>query len=89
MTKARSLVGMDVHATKIVAAVLDAETGELTYFRMTGDSAGAAGVLCWFAGPGPGDLWGGPDGLWPRAEPCRPWSRVRGRGTLKDSARAG
>jgi hypothetical protein len=26
MAKARSLVGLDVHATKIVAAVLDAET---------------------------------------------------------------
>ncbi len=29
MAKARSLVGLDVHAAKIVAAVLDAETGEL------------------------------------------------------------
>ncbi len=29
MPKARSLVGLDVHATKIVAAVIDAETGEL------------------------------------------------------------
>ena len=26
MAKARSLVGLDVHATKVVAAVLDAET---------------------------------------------------------------
>jgi hypothetical protein len=29
MAKARSLVGLDVHATKIVAAVLDGETGEV------------------------------------------------------------
>ena len=29
MAKARTLVGLDVHAAKIVAAVLDAETGEL------------------------------------------------------------
>jgi hypothetical protein len=29
MAKARSLVGLDVHATKTVAAVLDADTGEL------------------------------------------------------------
>jgi transposase len=43
MTKARSQVGLDVHATKIVAAVLDAETGELQTFAMSGDSAGAAG----------------------------------------------
>ena len=32
MAKARTLVGLDVHATKIVAAVLDAETGELQWF---------------------------------------------------------
>jgi transposase len=43
MAKARSLVGLDVHATKIVAAVLDAETGELQWFVMGGDGAGAAG----------------------------------------------
>jgi transposase len=51
MTKARSLVGLDVHATKIVAAVLDAETGELTNFRMSGDSAGAAGFCAGLPGP--------------------------------------
>jgi transposase len=51
MAKARSLVGLDVHATKIVAAVLDAETGELTYFRMSGDSAGAAGFCAGLPGP--------------------------------------
>jgi transposase len=43
MAKAKSLVGLDVHATKIVAAVLDAETGELQTFSMDGDGAGAAG----------------------------------------------
>src|SRR5437588_8034595 len=42
MAKARTLVGLDVHATKIVAAVLDAETGELQCFRMTGEIASAA-----------------------------------------------
>jgi transposase len=45
MAKARSLVGLDVHATKIVAAVLDAESGELRMFRMTGD-AGEAAAFC-------------------------------------------
>ena len=29
-----------MHATKIVAAVLDAETGELSRFQMIGDAAG-------------------------------------------------
>ena len=32
MAKAKTLVGLDVHATKIVAAVLDAESGELRTF---------------------------------------------------------
>src|SRR3954463_9787830 len=44
MAKARTLVGLDVHATKIVAAVLDAETGELRWFCVGGDVAEAAGV---------------------------------------------
>ena len=43
MAKARTLVGLDVHATKIVAAVLDAETGQLQTFRMSGESEAAAG----------------------------------------------
>jgi transposase len=43
MAKAKSLVGLDVHATKIVAAVLDAETGQLQTFSMDGDVASAAG----------------------------------------------
>ena len=42
MAKARSLVGLDVHATKIVAAVLDAETGQLHPFTMSGETGKAA-----------------------------------------------
>ncbi len=38
MAKARTLVGLDVHATTIVAAVLDAETGELGTFRLSGEA---------------------------------------------------
>ena len=38
MAKAKTLVGLDVHATKIVAAVLDAETGELQVFSMATSS---------------------------------------------------
>ena len=33
MAKAKTLVGLDVHATKIVAAVLDAETGRAADVR--------------------------------------------------------
>ena len=43
MAKARSLVGLDVHATKIVAAVLDGDTGELEVFVLGGENAKAAG----------------------------------------------
>jgi transposase len=42
MAKARSLVGLDVHATRIVAAVLDAETGQLQTFQMGGETEQAA-----------------------------------------------
>src|SRR4051794_17570499 len=38
----RTLVGLDVHATKIVAAVLDAEIGELRWFSVGGDAVEAA-----------------------------------------------
>ncbi|MDQ2897699.1 MAG: IS110 family transposase [Actinomycetota bacterium] len=51
MTKARSLVGLDVHATKIVAAVLDVETGELGRFAMGGATAGAAAFCAGLPGP--------------------------------------
>lgn len=51
MAKARSLVGLDVHATKIVAAVLDAETGELQFFTMTGEIEKAAGFCEQLPGP--------------------------------------
>src|SRR3954453_7868676 len=44
MAKARSLVGLDVHAAKIVAAGRDAETGELQWFRIGGDVSEAAGL---------------------------------------------
>ncbi len=44
MAKARSLVGLDVHATKVVAAVLDAESGELAFFALGGDVTQAAGL---------------------------------------------
>jgi transposase len=42
MAKAKTLVGLDVHAAKIVAAVLDADSGELRMFGMNGDADQAA-----------------------------------------------
>jgi transposase len=62
MTKARSQVGLDVHATKIVAAVLDVETGELQTFAMGGDSAGAAGFCAGLPRPARVAYEAGPTG---------------------------
>jgi transposase len=39
MPKARTLVGLDVHATKVVAAILDVDSGELRRARLPGSSA--------------------------------------------------
>lgn len=62
MAKARSLVGLDVHATKIVAAVLDAQTGQLQHFRLGGDVAEAAGLCAGLARPVRAAYEAGPTG---------------------------
>jgi transposase len=62
MAKARTLVGLDVHATKIVAAVLDAETGELQHFRMTAETGKAAGFCAGLPGPVRAAYEAGPTG---------------------------
>lgn len=60
MAKARTLVGLDVHATKVVAATLDAETGEVQWFGLGGDIGEAAG-LCAGLPAGACGLRGGSD----------------------------
>jgi transposase len=45
MAKARTLVGLDVHASKVVAAMLDAETGEIRFRRLPGEM-GRTLALC-------------------------------------------
>jgi transposase len=62
MAKARSLVGLDVHATKIVAAVLDAETGELQFFTLRGDVTEAAGLCAGLPRPVRAAYEAGPTG---------------------------
>ena len=62
MAKARSLVGLDVHATKIVAAVLDAETGELQYFGISEDVGEAAGLCAGLPRPVRAAYEAGPTG---------------------------
>jgi transposase len=62
MAKARTLVGLDVHAAKIVAAVLDAETGELQVFRLPGDAVEAASFCAGLAAPVKATYEAGPTG---------------------------
>jgi transposase len=51
MAKVRSWAGLDVHAAKVVACVVDAESGEMTVHRLPG---GTAAVVAFCAGlPGP------------------------------------
>lgn len=62
MAKARTLVGLDVHAAKIVAAVLDAETGELHFFSMTADIEKTAGFCAGLPRPARVAYEAGPTG---------------------------
>ena len=62
MAKARSLVGLDVHASKVVAAVLDAETGELQFFGMEMDVGRVAGFCAALPGPVRAAYEAGPTG---------------------------
>ena len=71
MAKARSLVGLDVHATKIVAAVLDAETGELQHFGMTADIDKAAGFCAGLPAPARAAYEAGPTGYGLARELCK------------------
>ena len=62
MAKARTLVGLDVHATKIVAAVLDGETGELQFFTLGGKIGDAAGLCAGLPRPVRAAYEAGPTG---------------------------
>jgi transposase len=62
MAKARTLVGLDVHARKIVASVLDAETGQVQAFTMTGETEKAAGFCAGLPRPVRAAYEAGPTG---------------------------
>ena len=51
-----------MHATKIVAAVLDAETGELQFFTLRGDVSEAAGLCAGLSRPVRAAYEAGPTG---------------------------
>jgi len=46
MAKVRSWVGLDVHGAKVVACVVDAESGEMTVHRLSGDTAEVVAFCC-------------------------------------------
>jgi transposase len=62
VAKARTLVGLDVHASKVVAAVLDAETGEVQWFRTAGDVVEAGGLCAGLPRPVRAAYEAGPTG---------------------------
>jgi len=62
MAKARTLVGLDVHATKIVAAVLDADSGQLQSFTMGGETTKAAAFCAGLSRPVRAAYEAGPTG---------------------------
>jgi transposase len=62
MATARTLAGLDVHAAKIVAAVLDVESGELRSFRLPGDVTKAARFCSGLARPVRATYEAGPTG---------------------------
>ena len=62
MAKARTLVGLDVHAAKVVAAILDAETGELRFQRLGGNSEPVVRLCSSLEGPVRASYEAGPTG---------------------------
>src|SRR5215203_770541 len=62
MAKARTLVGMDVHAASVVAAILDAETGELRFQRLGGGSDPVLRLVSSLEGPVRASYEAGPTG---------------------------
>jgi transposase len=62
MAKARTLVGLDVHAAKVVAAILDAETGELRFQRLGGESEPVVRLVSSLAEPVRASYEAGPTG---------------------------
>ena len=62
MAKAKTLVGLDVHAAKVVAAILDQETGELRFARLGGESAPVVELCRSLPGPVRATYEAGPTG---------------------------
>lgn len=62
MAKARTLVGLDVHAAKTVAAILDAETGEIRFERLNGNAEETVKLCAGLSAPVRATYEAGPTG---------------------------
>jgi transposase len=62
MAKVRSWGGLDVHATKVLACVVDAESGEMTIHRLPGDTAAVVAFCAGLPGPARVAYEAGPTG---------------------------
>jgi transposase len=51
MAKVRSWAGLDVHAAKVVACVVDGESGEMTVHRLPGETAAVVAFCAGLPGP--------------------------------------
>jgi transposase len=63
MSKVRTFVALDVHAAATVAAVLDAESGELSRQRLSGRSAEVTEFVTGLEGPVRATYEAGPTGF--------------------------
>jgi transposase len=63
VTKVRTWVGLDVHAAKVVACVVDAESGELMVQRLPGDASSVASFCAGLPGPTRAAYEAGPTGF--------------------------
>ena len=62
MAKVRSWVGLDVHAAKVIACVVDAESGEMSVHRLCGETAEVVAFCAGLPGPTRAAYEAGPTG---------------------------
>jgi transposase len=63
VTKVRTWIGLDVHAAKVVACVVDAESGELSVRRLPGDTTKVVSFCAELPGPARVAYEAGPTGF--------------------------
>jgi transposase len=62
VAKVRSWAGLDVHAAKVVACVVDADSGEMTVYRLPGETAAVVAFCAGLPGPARVAYEAGPTG---------------------------